>query len=325
MRRSTASSTDKQAPAVEEFARDVRVGLSSSPKRLPPRWLYDALGSALFEAIGHLPWYPITRAESGLLSRHARELVPVAAGRLEIIELGVGDGRKLAQVVAAFAAAGRVPDVHLVDVSPRALEAGRRALSRFAPIQVTPHEATFEDGLRRATAASGAVRLVLFLGSNIGNFDRAEADRLIDQVGASLGPGDLFLLGTDLVKPERALISAYDDPLGLTAAFNKNLLQRINAELGGSFDLRTFEHEARWNRACSRVEMHLVSTRPQQVRIPHADLVASFGAGDSIWTESSYKYERHDIAGLGLSGGFVQRMQWVDPVAGFALTLFARR
>ena len=324
MRRSAAPATEPERAAAGGFAEDVRAGLTSSPKSLPPRWLYDSLGSALFEAIGQLPWYPITRAESALLARHARELVALSPDPLEIVELGVGDGAKLARIVAAFAGAGRALDVHLVDVSARALEAATMALGDFGSVQVTADEATFEEGLDRMAARSGAARLVLFLGSNIGNFEPAGAQALIGRIAGSLLPGDLFLLGTDLVKPAPVLIRAYDDPLGVTAAFNKNILHRINAELGADFDLGAFAHEARWNAAHSRVEMHLVSTRAQQVRVAGADLTVSFDRGESIWTESSHKYDAQAVAALGAAHGFVRRVQWADPRAAFALTLFVR-
>jgi dimethylhistidine N-methyltransferase len=318
-------------PAIEpeattdlEFARDVRSGLTSSPKWLPPRWFYDSLGSALFEAITQLPWYPISRAESALLSRHAAELVELSPDPLQVVELGVGDGAKLARIVAAFAEAGRVVDVHLVDVSSRALEAAGRALADFGAVRVTADEATFEDGLDRSAGRDGAARLVLFLGSNLGNFDPARADALIARIAGSLAPGDLFLLGTDLIKPAPVLIRAYDDPLGVTAAFNKNVLQRINAQLGADFDLAAFAHEARWNAGHSRVEMHLVSSRAQRVRVPAAGVTVRFEPGESIWTESSYKYDVRALAALGAAHGFVARAQWVDPHAAFALTLFAK-
>jgi L-histidine N-alpha-methyltransferase len=317
------STRPSAVPAIEpeattdlEFARDVRSGLTSSPKWLPPRWFYDSLGSALFEAITQLPWYPISRAESALLSRHAAELVDLSPDPLQVVELGVGDGAKLARIVAAFAEGGRVVDVHLVDVSSRALEAAGRALADFGAVSVTADEATFEDGLDRLAGRDGAARLVLFLGSNLGNFDPSRADALIARIAGSLAPGDLLLLGTDLIKPASVLIRAYDDPLGVTAAFNKNVLQRINAQLGADFDLAAFAH--------ARVEMHLVSSRAQQVRVPAAGVTVRFEPGESIWTESSYKYDVRALAALGAAHGFAARAQWVDPRAAFALTLFAK-
>lgn len=321
-RPSAAPATEPATPAREAFARDVRDGLTASPKRLTPRWLYDPLGSALFEAIGQLPWYRITRAELALLSRCAPAIAAAVPGPVELVELGVGDGRKLLVVARALVAAGRLGAVHLVDVSARALDAVARSVAADTTAPVMRHEATFEEGLEQATEVSRSPRLVLFLGSNIGNYDPPEARTLMCRIEAAMAPGDQLLLGVDLVKPERDLLLAYDDPVGVTAAFNRNVLQRINAELGASFDLRTFEHEARWNAERSRVEMHLVSTIRQEVRVPGAGFMARFERGESIWTESSYKYESDEIAAFGASAGLAERSAWVDPAARFALTLF---
>ncbi len=321
MPRSAAFTSEAVAPAREAFAHDVRRGLSARPKRLPPRWLYDSLGSALFESIGQLPWYRITRAELKLLTRCAPVVASQMSGPVDLIELGVGDGRKLLLVARALAAARRLGTVHLVDVSARALEAGAQAISRDTAAVVIGHEATFEDGLERAADQSGSPRLVLFLGSNIGNFDPPEAQALLRRLAQALTSGDVLLLGLDLVKPERDLLLAYDDPLGVTAAFNRNLLQRINTELGASFDLATFRHEARWNAPHSRVEMHLVSLVRQDVEVPGAGITARFEKNETIWTESSYKYERQTIRTLAASAGLRIRSWWIDEEAGFALTL----
>jgi uncharacterized SAM-dependent methyltransferase len=163
---------------------------------------------------------------------------------------------------------------------------------------------------------------VLLLGSNIGNFDEPAAGEFLATIRRCLRVGDVFLLGADLVKSEAELILAYDDPLGVTAAFNKNLLARINHELDGTFDLAAFDHRAIWNAGLRRVEMHLVSRRGQEVRIAAADVTVSFSAGEPIWTESSYKYEPDEIVGLGIRAGFEPIRQWIDPSARFALTLF---
>jgi uncharacterized SAM-dependent methyltransferase len=180
--------------------------------------------------------------------------------------------------------------------------------------------------LRVAAATRGVTRrLVLFLGSNIGNFDAPAALDLMRAMRRAVQPGDLLLLGADLVKPEPELMLAYDDPLGVTAAFNKNLLVRINRELGGDFDLSAFRHRAVWNASEHRVEMHLVSERRQEVRIAAAGIEVSFAAGEAIWTESSYKFTEEAIAVLGASAQFAAVEQWVEPAARFALTLFEAR
>jgi dimethylhistidine N-methyltransferase len=312
-----------EAPPRAAFAEDLRAGLLAQPKRLPARWFYDALGSALFEAICRLPWYRITRSESALLARLAPALVDVAGEDASYIELGGGSGEKLAILIEAAVARGYQPAVHLIDVSARALDLAAATLARF-DVRVTAHEATYEAGLSATEPAAQGRQLVLFLGSNIGNFDPEEALRLLRQIAAALRPDDLLLLGADLVKPECDLLLGYDDPLGVTAAFNKNMLLRINTELGAEIDLASFVHEARWNAEASRVEMHLVSTRRQVIEIPRARCHVTFDYGESIWTESSYKFEPHGLEQLGALAGLTLQQQWVDGPAGFALTLFQR-
>ena len=310
-----------------DFTLDVADGLRRSPKQLQPKYFYDALGSSLFEAICRLPWYRITRAEHRLLGQHApaiaAALAAAAADRVTVIELGCGKGEKLARIALALNGQPVSAEIHLVDVSKQALRGAERRLHRFPRFTVSTHQTTYEDGLRRAAAArSDGAAMVLFLGSNIGNFDPPDAGALVADVASSLRGGDLFLLGADLVKPEADLVRAYDDPLGVTAAFNKNVLVRINRELGADFDLDSFHHEARWNATASRIEMHLVSRRPQRVTVPAADLVVEFEAGESIWTESSYKYEPERIAAMGAAAGFSVAQQWIDERGRFALTLF---
>ena len=314
----------EEAPALAAFAGDVRAGLLANPKRLPARWFYDALGSALFEAICRLPWYRITRSESALLARHAASLVHAAGNDASFIELGGGSGEKLAILIEAAVVRGYRPAVHLIDVSARALDLAAATLARFPDVRVTTHEATYEAGLSATEPPGHGRQLVLFLGSNIGNFDPLEAVGLLRQIGGALRPGDLVLLGADLVKPERDVLLAYDDPLGVTAAFDKNILLRINTELGAEIDLASFVHEARWNASASRVEMHLVSARRQVIEIPRARCRVGFDRGESIWTESSYKFEPRGLEQLGARAGLTLQDQWVDGSAGFALTLFRR-
>ena len=308
---------------LEPFAADVRAGLLARPKSLPPRWFYDALGSALFEAICRLPWYRITRAELSLLSRHGGEIAARFGAQASIVELGVGSGEKLSTLVAAVAPRP-LPRVHLIDVSPRALEMAAAVLAPYEGLSIVTHEATYEEGLERAAADRWGRQVVLFLGSNLGNFDPAAAAGLVFRIAALSRPGDLLLLGLDLVKPEGELRLAYDDPLGVTAAFNKNVLQRMNAELGAEFDLAAFAHEARWDPAAGRVEMHLVSLRPQEVRVPGARLSVRFDRGESIWTESSYKFDLERIQALAREAGLTIDAQWTDPDAAFALTLLRK-
>ena len=318
------SAASPAAELVQGFAEDVRRDLALSPKQLQSKYLYDGLGSSLFEAICYLPWYRITRAEARLLRRVAGETVAELQDPLTLVELGCGSGEKLAMIVEALRTRRRAVSVHLIDISPVALEHSERALGRLDYVSVVGHRATYEEGLRHASQerpARGAL-LVLFLGSNIGNFDTPAAHGFLAEIRAALRPGDALLLGADLVKPEKDLLLAYNDPLGLTAAFNKNLLLRINRELLADFDLEAFAHRAVWNPGQRRVEMHLVSQRSQAVSIPRSECTVRFAAGEPIWTESSYKYTSEEVHALGVTAGFRPSDQWVDPEARFALTLF---
>jgi uncharacterized SAM-dependent methyltransferase len=207
-----------------------------------------------------------------------------------------------------------------VDVSVAALETAARAVGVLPGVTVVTHQAPYEDGLAAAAGGRGRT-LALFLGSNIGNFDPPAAEALLRRIAGSLHGGDAFLLGADLVKPERDLLLAYDDPLGVTAAFNLNLLVRINRELGADFDLGSFRHRAIWNAARARVEMHLVSLRPQRARVPAAGLEITLRPGEIIWTESSYKYRAREAVDMLERCGFKPRAQWTDTNARFAETL----
>ena len=325
MRRSAASDPPIVATAdtTSQFAADVAYYLTLNPRQLPSKYFYDPLGSALFNAICELPWYPITRAERRLLGAHGREMFEHAAPVSRIVELGPGNGEKLATLVRTAPPARGPLDVHLIDVSAAALSEAGRALDALDDIRVVNHATTYEAGLAELAveAQSRGRTIVLFLGSNIGNFDPPGADAFLRTVRSTLGAGDLLLVGADLVKPEDALLAAYDDPLGVTAAFNLNLLVRINRELGGNFSLDGFAHRAVWNVEASRVEMHLVCTRRQQVRVPAAGLDLAFEEGDAIWTESSYKYRLNDLGRMLERAGFSLVQQWEAPADGFALTL----
>lgn len=313
---------------VSSFAEDVRRGLQAAPRQLPSLYLYDALGSALFDAICELPWYGITRAETRLLAAHRDEIFGWLPGLMRVIELGPGDGRKLRTLVDGVL----TPlTVDLVDVSAGALARAAATLSSELGLNVVTHQMPFEDGLdaiaaemrraRLSEAGSDGRTLALFLGSNIGNFDPPAAAALLRRVCTSLEPGDAFLIGADLVKPERDLLLAYDDPLGVSAAFNLNVLLRINRELGGNFDPRAFRHRAVWNAACSRMEMFVVSTKAQQVRIESIDLDLELEEGEAIWTESSCKYTAEGLVRDLENAGFIPVAQWVDRDDAFALTL----
>ena len=312
------------AAARRDFLADVRHDLQLRPRQLQSKYFYDALGSHLFEAICQLPWYRIPSAERALLAAHAEAVGAALPELTTIVELGCGSGTKLALFVESMRRARPIL-VRLVDISPMALELSARTLGRLSHVSVVGHRAPYGPGLRDAVARRPAhgTMLVLFLGSNIGNFHPEAAEAFLRDVRASLRPGDGFLLGADLVKPEAELLRAYGDPIGVTAAFNKNLLSRINRELGGDFDLDAFDHAPRWNAGAARVESHLVSRRDQLVTIAAADLVVPFASGETIWTESSYKYEPEGLTAMGRAAGFACAGQWIEPSARFALTLFS--
>jgi len=317
---SSAEAGPSDAGLREAFAADVCAYLQRSPRQLPSKYFYDALGSSLFDAICRLPWYRITRSESALLSRHARRILGPLARPVSLAELGCGSGEKL--VVFASAADEPFPSIQLVDISPAALETARDRLKALGVRSIVAHHATYVDGLERIARhrpREGSL-LVLFLGSNIGNFDPPVAGELLARIRRTLREGDALLIGHDLVKPERELLLAYDDPLQVTAAFNRNLLRRINDELGGTFDLEGFAHRAVWNAVERRVEMHLVSRRRQHVRIAAGSFELTFEPEEYIWTESSYKYEASQALEEGLAAGFTGGEQWIDAEARFALT-----
>jgi dimethylhistidine N-methyltransferase len=319
----SAAGDSRRSGERAQFAADVRDQLTRDPRQLPTRYLYDDLGSALFEAICRLPWYRITRAEERLLLAARDDVMRLVDPLQTVVELGPGSGAKLQRLLQAPARGGRATDVHLVDLSASALDMAKLALGELPGLRVIAHEADYLAGVRSAISAPRAAgrTLVVFLGSNIGNFDPADARALLAEIRDSLRPPDALLLGVDLVKPERELRLAYDDPLGVTAAFNLNLLVRVNRELGADFDVGGWAHHVEWNAAASRVEMHLVAVGPQRVRIPAAELELEFAPGETIWTESSYKYTPADVDALLDGSGFRVAARWIDGADGFALTL----
>ena len=306
----------------DAFAADVGEYLQRTPRQLPSAYFYDELGSSLFEAICRLPWYGITRAESALLARHARDILRPVTRPVSLAELGCGNGEKLAILVGNVSE--QFPLIQLIDISAAALDTARYRLEALGIRSSLAHLATYEEGLEQVAhhRPVGTSLLVLFLGSNIGNFDLPVARDLLRRIRRILQRGDALLLGSDLVKPEHELLLAYNDPLQVTAAFNRNLLRRINDELDGTFDLQGFVHRAVWYARERRVEMHLVSRRRQHVQIAASGLELTFEAGDSIWTESSHKYEPAQILEEGLAAGFGRGEQWIDRTARFALTRF---
>jgi dimethylhistidine N-methyltransferase len=303
------------------FTSDVRRGLGTRPYRLPPHWFYDELGSRLFDAICLLPWYRITRAERPLLLRAARAIARDGPPPAFVAELGPGNGEKATLFLENLGGARRVL---LADISSEALAASTARLAEAGFGGVVVVRGTYEEGLERIARERPARgrALVLFLGSNVGNFEPSRAARFLKDVRSALEPGDGLLLGADLVKPRRDLLLAYDDPLGVTAAFNLNLLARMNRDLGADIDLKSFAHRAVWNANEGRMEMFLVSRRAQTVRIPKARLEVRFLKGETIFTEASYKYVARDLRERVEAAGFAARRHFEDRAAGYALMLF---
>ncbi|MDB4927704.1 MAG: methyltransferase [Myxococcaceae bacterium] len=298
-------------------------GLRARPKTLPTFLLYDALGSALFEAITELPEYGLTRADLRVIEAHRADVVRALPGPLDVVELGPGGGRKAALFLRAVTAVQARTVFTAIDVSASALRECQRALEQLDGVEVRSVEATYLDGLRRAGRVEGARRLVLFLGSNLSNFDRRDALAFLRDVRATLSPGDALLLATDLEKPAAELLPAYDDALGVTAAFNRNLLVRLNREHGADFPIADFAHEARWNAPERRIEMHLVARRACEVRLLGA--AVSFAAGESIWTESSHRFRVDELRAWADESGYTCAEQWTDQRWPFAHSLFLAR
>jgi L-histidine Nalpha-methyltransferase len=309
--------------ATYDFADDVRLGLSRpGQKELPSKYLYDDVGSALFEVICHLPEYGLTRADERLLRLHADEIVDRIPGPVAVAELGSGSGKKTRWLLEALARRQHT-SYYPVEISRSALLMCERELRDIDAISILGFEREYLDGLREIAGfrKPGQHLLVLFLGSTIGNFDRPAGLDFLKQVRQILQPGDSLLLGTDLEKPREQLLAAYDDELGVTAAFNLNLLSRINRQLGADFDLRQFTHMAKINGEARSVEMHLRSERRQTVAIPSAEIVVEFRKGETIWTESSHKYSATGIFQTAREAGFRCEEQWVDKQWPFAENL----
>ncbi len=307
--------------AISSFADDVRRGLTAVPKSLPPHHFYDELGSALFDAITRLPEYYVTRAESEVLTSFGEEIAEAFGTPVRLIELGAGSARKTRLLFDVLLR--RQPQLEYVpvDVDGTMLErSGRTLLDEYPSLRITAVCSDFRD-LSRSLAGlhdSSARNVVLFLGSTIGNLGFDESVSMFRSLGKALGPSDAFFLGADLKKSKCVLEPAYDDALGVTAAFNLNLLQRINRELGGRFDVKRFAHRAFFDESKSRIEMHLVSREPQTVRIEALDLDVAFAEGESIHTENSYKYDSAMIEKIAAASGFRVEKTWADSRRWFA-------
>jgi len=318
-------SIDRRLPAgflADALRADALAGLTATPKSLPPKWFYDANGSALFEKITELPEYYPTRAERSILRGHAARIAAATRART-LVELGSGSSEKTRLLLSALRDAGTLRCYVPVDVSEPALAIAADALTADYPgLDVRAVVSDFEEHLGLpGPGEAPAPRLVAFLGSTIGNLEPAARAQFLARVRAELLPGDSFLLGTDLVKDPAVLVAAYDDDAGVTAAFNKNVLAVLNAELGADFDLDAFEHVARWDPSAEWIEMRLRSLTAQTVHLPGIGISAEFGEGEEMRTEISAKFRRDGVAAELAAAGF-ELVSWqTDPAGQFALSL----
>ena len=303
------------------FAFEVEQGLTSFPKTLPTKLFYDQRGSELFEEITRLPEYYLTRTELEILRKYAREIAVAAGSGATVVELGAGTAAKTKTLLQAMSATQLRVNYYPVDISHSALmEARDRIETECRGVYVRPVVADFSNGFRFLRDMPGP-KLVLYLGSSIGNFDPEEAVGLLEQVRKQLSKGDKLLLGTDLVKDLSVLLPAYDDAEGVTAEFNLNILRRLNRELDGNFDMDSFAHVAVWNARESRIEMHLESLKTQAVRLPLASLSVGFLAGERVHTENSYTYTMPMVHEMLAKAGFTLTQTWMDQCKWFGLHL----
>jgi L-histidine N-alpha-methyltransferase len=300
---------------------DALAGLTATPKSLPPKWFYDAQGSALFEKITELPEYYPTRAERSILRSVAGQIASLSVAST-LVELGSGSSGKTRLLLSALQSAGTLRSYVMVDVSESALLGAADALAGEYPgLAVHAVVSDFEADLGLSTAPGTGPRLVAFLGSTIGNMLPAQRASFLARIRSQLRPGDAFLLGTDLVKDPSVLVAAYDDTAGVTADFNKNVLSVLNAALGADFDLDAFEHVARWDAQAEWIEMWLRSAAAQEVRVPALGITVPFGNGEEMRTEISAKFRRDGVAGELAAAGLTMRSWWTDEAGQFGLSL----
>lgn len=306
------------------FAQDVRAGLLGHPKSLSCRYFYDAEGSRLFEAICQLPEYYLTRAEREILVARSADLRARLPRGVMVVELGSGSAAKTRILIEAL-----LPDRGMlryvpIDISREMLEESAWGLlAQYPDLEIVAVAGEYQDGLGHLSAHADRPKLILWLGSSIGNLERREAAEFLHQVRDTMRPEDRLLVGIDLRKDRDILVPAYDDADGVTARFNRNLLARINRELGGCFDLTRFRHRAVYNEGDGRIEMYLVSADAQRVAIEGLGLEVSFAAGEAIHTENSYKYSLAEIEALAAQSDLRLEAQWFDAGGRFSLNLLA--
>jgi len=306
-----------------EFAEDVRRGFSAELKHLFPKYLYDELGSQLFEAICRVEEYYLMRAESEILSRHADEIVRLLPGCQTLIELGSGSAEKTRMIIEALLRQQSSLLFIPVDISASALKKSCSVLLQAYPqLHIRAYAADYFDGLAGLTSLGEAPVLMLFLGSNIGNFKKTEALNFLRAIRRVLRAGDALLLGADLKKDRATLEAAYNDSLGVTRAFILNELARVNRELGGEFDLRGFDLKSIYDDAAGRVDVYLESKRDQSVAVRNLHTLVTFKEGERIHMENAYKYSRQDLSALADESGFTLSRMWLDAQERFSSSLF---
>ncbi len=316
-----ATSKQPQLLTISPIANDVWQGLTASPKYLPAKLFYDEVGSQLFEQITELPEYYLTRTERSILEQYAGEILEAAGASLTLVELGAGTAAKTCVLIEELLQRQPRALFYPIDVSPTALDEAVHQLGRRFPLlRVNPIVADYTAGVPALSRILGR-KLVLYIGSSIGNFEPPQAIRLLRRIRQTLRPGDALLLGADFAKSPKILLPAYDDAQGVTAAFNRNILARLNRELEADFVPEAFEHVAVWNRRCSRMEIYLESTTAQTVFLPALDLDVSFQSGERIHTENSYKYTQAMIESILRESGFALEHSWSDRKQWFGVHL----
>lgn len=315
----TDESHMEQSSYLEALRADVIAGLSSTPKVLPPKWFYDARGSDLFDQITRLEEYYPTRAEAAIFGEHAAAIADIT-GADTLVELGSGTSEKTRLLLSALRDAGSLRRFVPFDVDPAVLGDASAAIAESFPgVDIHAVVGDFERHLD--VLPREGRRLIAFVGSTLGNFEPPQRAAFLAALRATMNPGDVFLLGTDLVKDTGRLLRAYDDAAGVTAAFNKNVLAVMNRELGADFDLDAFTHLSRWNEEFERVEMCLRAEREQQVSIPGAELSVAFEAGEIMRTEVSSKFRKDGIEAELAAAGLSMTQWWTDPAGDFGVSL----
>jgi len=316
-----ATSKRLQFIATDAMALEVREGLSATPKHLPAKLFYDEIGSELFEQITELPEYYLTRTERSILERFAGEILQQAGPSLTLVELGAGTASKTCVLIEELLQRQSRALFYPIDVSPSALDEAMRQLGRqFPGLRVSPIVADYTGGVPALSRISGR-KLVLYIGSSIGNFEPPDAVRILRRIRQALRPGDALLVGIDFAKSPKILLPAYDDAQGITAEFNKNILARLNRELDADFDLNLFRHIALWNRRQSRMEIYLESVAAQSVFIPALDMDLTFEPEERIHTENSYKYTDEMVEAILRQSGFTPEQTWCDRKKWFGVHL----